>query len=198
MLAPVPDYLRQPPAYFHTRILVGPGAILTPRFVRDRGISHVINCAFPGDCPDWYQRIHPDRYVCLYALDSPNHNILDWYPVFEATMHAFLRAPPGGVVYVHCQAGMNRSAFLALTYVCTRFFLDGEGTLEAVKRQRPCMFQNQVYMGQVLSFINGCLSRAEDPRGSLGGTDNRDAGLRASGGGSNLARLDVDTGRAPD
>ena len=96
MLAPVPDYLRQPPAYFHTRILVGPGAFLTPRFVRDRGISHVINCAFPVDCPDWYQRIHPDRYVCLYAQDSTHHNILDWYPVFEATMHAFLRAPPGG------------------------------------------------------------------------------------------------------
>ena len=198
MLIPLPSYLRQPPAYFHTRILVGPGAFLTQRFARDRGISHVINCAFPGDSPEWFQKAHPDRYVCLSALDSSHNNILDWYPQFEQVLHLFLRSPPGGIVYVHCQAGMNRSAYLALAYVCTRFHLDGEGTLEAVKRQRPCMFQNQVYRGQVLSFINGCLSRPEDPRGSLGGTDNRDAGLRASGGGSNLARLDVDTGRAPD
>jgi predicted protein tyrosine phosphatase len=198
MLIPLPSYLRQPPAYFHTRILVGPGAFLTQRFVRDRGISHVINCAFPGDSPEWFQKAHPDRYVCLSALDSSHHNILDWYPRFEQVLHSFLRSPPGGIVYVHCQAGMNRSAYLALAYVCTRFHLDGEGTLEAVKRQRPCMFQNQVYRGQVLSFINGCLSRTEDPRGSLGGTDNRNAGLCASGGGSDLARLDVDTGRAPD
>jgi predicted protein tyrosine phosphatase len=198
MLAPIPTYLRQPPAYFHTRILVGPGAYLTQRFVRDRGISHVINCAFPEDSPEWYRRSHPDRYVCLSAMDSSHHNILDWYPLFEQVMHAFLRSPPGGIVYVHCQAGMNRSAYLALTYVCTRFHLDGEGTLEAVKRQRPCMFQNQVYRGQVLSFINGCLSRPEDPRGSVGGTDNRNAGLRTPGRSSDLARLDVDTGRAPD
>lgn len=198
MLVPVPDYLRQPPAYFHTRILVGPGAFLTPKFVFERGITHVINCAFPKDSPAWFGTKTPDKYLCLSAPDTLTHWILDWYPQFEQTLQSFLRAPGGGVVYVHCQAGMNRSAFLALAYVCSRFHMDGETMLEAFKRQRPCMFQNQVYRGQVLSFINGCLSRPEDPRGSLGGTDNRDARLCASGSGSNLARLDVDTGRAPD
>lgn len=193
-----PDYLHQPPAYFHTRILVGPGAILTPRFTHVRGITHVINCARPEDSPSWFRSKCPDNYVCLNALDSPDANILDWYPEFDRVLHSFLRAPMSGVVYVHCFAGMNRSGFLALAYVCSRFHMDGPTMLEAFQRQRPCLFQNQVYRGQVLSFINGCLSRAENPRQSIGGTSDGNTGLGSQGRGSDPARLDVDTGRAPE
>ena len=195
MLVPVPDYLRQPPAYFHTRILVGPGAFLTPKFVFERGITHVMNCAFPKDSPAWFASKFPDKYLCLSAPDTLTHWILDWYPQFEQTLQSFLRAPGGGVVYVHCQAGMNRSAFLALAYVCSRFHMDGETMLEAFKRQRPCMFQNQVYRGQVLNFLNGCLSRSENPGQSVRGTDDGNAGLRPPGCGSDSAGVDVDAGR---
>lgn len=198
MLVPVPDYLRQPPAYFHTRILVGPGAFLTPKFAYERGITHVINCAHPDDSPRWFRERAPAQYVCLRALDSPRHCILDWYPAFEQALMAFLRSPQGGVVYVHCQAGINRSAFLALAYVCSRFHMDGETMLEAFKRQRPCMFQNSVYRGQVLNVLNGCVSRAENQGGPLGTTSHGDAGLGAPGRGANLTRLDVDTGGAPE
>ncbi len=198
MLAPVPDYLRQPPAYFHPRILVGPGAMLTPTFVRKHRISHVINCAFPQDSPSWFHSVSPTRYVCLRALDSPVNNILNWYPLFEETLQRFLRASPDGVVYVHCQAGINRSAFLALTYVCSKFYGDAESEMVSLKRQRPCMFQNQVYRGQVLNFLNGCLPGAENPGLPLRGPSDGDTGLGAQGSGSNLTRLDVDTGRAPE
>ena len=197
-MVPVPEYLRQPPAYFHPRILVGPGAALTPPFVRKYGISHVINCAFPNDSPSWFRDVSPTRYVCLRAHDTAQHNILDWYPVFEETLQRFLRDTSDGVVYVHCQAGINRSAFLALTYVCRKFYGDGETELVALKRQRPCMFQNQVYRGQVLNFLNGCVPSAEDPGLSLGSPSDRNAGLSAQGRGANLTRLDVDTGGAPE
>ena len=198
MLAPVPDYLRQPPAYFHTRILVGPGAFLTPKFVYELGISHVINCAYPGDSPEWFQTRYPHQYTCLRAEDTSRHRILDWYLAFEQAMFSYLRSPGGGVVYVHCQAGMNRSAFLALTYVCDRFHMDGQTMLEAFKRQRPCMFQNQVYRGQVLNFLNGRVPGSENPRGSIGGSSDRNAGLGAQGCRPNPMGVDVDTGRAPD
>ena len=198
MLVPVPDYLRQPPAYFHTRILVGPGASLTPKFVYERGISHVINCAFPGDSPAWFRSKFPDKYTCLSAPDTLTHWILDWYPAFEQAMFSYLRSPGGGVVYVHCQAGMNRSAFLALTYVCDRFHMDGETMLEAFKRQRPCMFQNQVYRRQVLNFLNGRVPGSEDSGRSLGQSSNGDAGLCAQGRGADPPGPDVDTGRASE
>lgn len=158
----LPDHIRQPPAYFHTRILVGPGSILTPRFATSRGITHVINCAYEDDSPEWFRRQYPDRYVCLNAPDSPHHVILDWFPTFEATMHTFLREGTG-TVYVHCLAGINRSASLALTYVCKNFHMPMDQMVAIAKRQRPCMFQNAIYMNQVRDFINGCLSR---PQGS--------------------------------
>ena len=198
MLVPVPDYLRQPPAYFHTRILVGPGAYLTPKFAYERGISHVINCAFPGDSPEWFQLRYPHQYTCLSAPDTLKHRILDWYPAFEQAMFSYLRSPGGGVVYVHCQAGMNRSAFLALTYVCHRFHMDGETMIESFQRQRPCMFQNSVYRGQVLNFLNGRVPGSENPGGPVGGTDNGDTRLSAQGRGADASGSDVDAGRATD
>lgn len=158
----LPDYIRQPPAYFHTRILVGPGVALTPRFAVGRAITHVINCAYENDSPEWFRRQYPDRYVCLNAHDSLQHNILDWFPKFEETIHRFLREGTG-TVYVHCQAGMNRSASLALAYVCKNFNMQLDTMIAITKRQRPCLFQNGIYMNQVRNFINGCLSR---PQGS--------------------------------
>lgn len=144
---------RVPPAYFYPRILVGAGMALTDMFAFKYNISHVINCAFDQDSPLWFRTRHPNRYVSLQAYDSPFHNILDWYPKFEAAMHQFLQQG-NGTVYVHCQAGMNRSAFLALTYVCKNFGLDMDATMKATLLQRPIMFQNPIFMNQVREFIN--------------------------------------------
>ena len=164
-MIPIPDYLRQSPAYFHMRILVGPGAMLTPRFAATKGITHVINCAYDNDSPEWFRIQHPSRYICLNAHDTQYHNILDWYPLFEAYLHTFLRQG-NGVVYVHCQAGMNRSGFLALAYICKNFHMEIHQTMYTLQRQRPCLFQNPIYMNQVKSFINGCVPSEKDTRHS--------------------------------
>jgi len=192
-----PDYLRQPPAWFHTRILVGPGAFVTPRFVSDHTISHVINCASDFDCPLWYRVVSPNTYVCINAVDSIHHKILDWYPKFEETLHRFLREGTG-VVYVHCQAGMNRSGFLALTYICKNFHMDPETTIAILQRQRPCLFGNTVYRNQVKEFIYGRLSSEENTRDTEFGIHDRDVRLRSSRRSARPARLDVDTGRSPE
>jgi hypothetical protein len=159
---------------------VGPGAFLTERFARDRNITHVINCAFDSETPDWWKRDFSSRYACIRAVDSPIHNIIDWYPAFEQALRTFLREG-NGVVYVHCQAGMNRSACLALTYVLKNFRQPIETFLPAVHRQRPCMFQNVVFMNQVKEFINGCIQSEEGKRNDVSDTGNRDAGLSSPG-----------------
>lgn len=162
-MIPVPDHLRQPPAYFHMRILVGPGALLTPRFAAARGITHVINCAYDEDSPTWFRTAYPKQYICMNAHDTPYHNILDWYPLFEAYLNTFLRQG-NGVVYVHCQAGMNRSGFLALAYICKNFHMEIQSSIHALQRQRPCLFQNPIYMNQVKTFINGCVQSEKNTR----------------------------------
>lgn len=172
-------YMQQPPAWFSTRILVGPGEMLTPRFARENRITHVINCAQDLFCPDWWKLQHPEKYVVLNAIDSHQHNILDWYPLFEMSLRKFLREGPlDGVVYVHCQAGMNRSASLALAYVCKNYDLPFEPVVAAVRRQRPIILQNPVFMTQVKEFINhGHLSSAENTRLDVDRVHIRNLGL---------------------
>ena len=176
----VPDYLRQPAAWFHTRILVGPGAFLTPRYAAEHRITHVINCAADIFSPIWWRKHNPNRYVCLNAIDSTEHNIMDWYDKFEAVAYHYLRQPGGGVLYVHCQAGMNRSGFLALAYVCKNFHLPLDGMIATTRRQRPVILQNPVFMNQVKDYLYGRVSGEKNTRLDLDRVHNRDSGLFTS------------------
>ncbi len=184
----IPAYLKDPPAWFHTRVLVGAGAMLTPRFATNRGITHVINCAFEQDSPEWFRTAYPDKYACMNAYDTYEHKILDWYPKFEETMKRFLREGDG-VVYVHCLAGMNRSGFLALTYICKNFGMNFDASIFVLKRQRPCLFQNLVYMNQVKDFIYGRVQSQEDSGVAGVGNSSGNAGLGASGNGNKPAGI---------
>lgn len=155
--------------------------MLTPSFFRRYNITHVINCAFPEDSPEWFRKAYPTRYVCLSAQDSPAVNILDWYPTFEETLTAFLRDPKCGTVFVHCQCGINRSAFLALTYVTTHYGLAYEPLLVSLKRQRPCMFTNSIFRKQTEEFVNGRVPNSQDARIGRERIINGDSGLSPSG-----------------
>lgn len=150
------------PAWFYPRILVGAGKDLTPTFVHKHRITHVINCAFDLDSPLWFRIRYPDNYIAIEAYDNEVSDIRDWYPMFERCLQTFLREGTG-VVYVHCQAGINRSAFLTLMYVCKNFRLDLDTTIQSTRLQRPIMFQNRVYMNQVKEFINGCVQGEKIP-----------------------------------
>jgi Dual specificity phosphatase, catalytic domain len=143
---------QDPPAYVHSRILFGSGPALTPEFVKQHNITHVINCAFNIDSPSWFQEQFPSNYKCLNAVDSPMANILDWYIDFERTMHEFLRSDGSGNVYVHCQCGMNRSGFLVLAFACRRLNMTFDRAVVNILSQRPCALTNPVYFQQVYRF----------------------------------------------
>ena len=145
--------MTQPPAWFYSRILVGAGEMLTPSFCNKYNITHVINCAFPGDSPRWFRDRYMSRYACIGALDTPNHNILDWYPGFEETLTDFLRQGDG-TIFVHCQCGINRSAFLAVMYVCEVFGFSYENAEYSVISQRPCALTNTSFRQQVFYALS--------------------------------------------
>ena len=154
--------------------------MLTPSFVAKNNITHVINCAFPQDSPGWFQRTYRSRYICLGAVDDINANILRWYPAFENVMSRMLREGTG-TVFVHCQCGINRSAFLSLTYIAKNFGFEYEEAVKILKRQRPCMFTNSVYMKQTREFVNGCVQSEKDSRVERIGDIDGDTGLSSSG-----------------
>ena len=63
-------FARDPIATVYPRILLGPGFVLTPMFIKTRQISHVINCAEDEACPLGLRNAFgSSRYVCMNALD---------------------------------------------------------------------------------------------------------------------------------
>ena len=189
----IPDYMKQPPAWFHSRILVGAGAMLTPSFCVRNNVTHVINCAFDDDSPSWFRERNPNSYAVMCAYDTHRHRILDWYVLFEETMRSFLQQGTG-TVFVHCQAGINRSGFLALTYVSKNFHIQLDDLIASVKKQRPCMLSNHIYMKQVREFINGCVQSTQDSGHSVRSNNERDPGLGPSGHRSDAETIHAETG----
>jgi protein-tyrosine phosphatase len=89
--------------------------------------------------------------------------ILDWYPEFENWTKLFLRSTTG-TVYVHCKAGVNRSAFLVMTSVCKNSGIDFRTLLSAVRRQRPIVCDNSAFMKQVEDELYGRVQGEKDTR----------------------------------
>lgn len=140
-------------AKLHTKIVFGPGMAVTPENFKKYNISHVVNCGFDVDSPQWFRNETPDKYAVVYAVDSEDADITEWYPVFQAYMNTFLSDKKCTGVYVHCQAGINRSAFLCLLYMCMKFKYSMEVCIRAILLQRPCALQNAKFREQVTDYI---------------------------------------------
>lgn len=175
-----PEYLKQSPAWFHPRILVGPAAYLRPAFASVHNITHVMNCAGDEYTAQWFREMYPQRHHVLEAMDSPAVNIMSWYDEFDEVVTRFLQEEGNGTVYIHCHAGMNRSAYLTLAYCCSHFGADLDELRSSTLKQRPCMFQNSVFTTQVEDFIkNGNLPSQKSSR-NLWNNLWRNTGLRTS------------------
>ena len=156
-------------AWVYPNICLGAGYMLTPRFVNAAGITHVINCGFPEHSPEWFRRRFSNRSVGINAIDSPTVKILDWYPMFEEAMRQFLRVP-GSIIFVHCQAGINRSAYLLIYFMVKNFGCNFKTLLSGVRLQRPQVCQNKAFMEEIEQAIftsdvennNGCVQGEED------------------------------------
>ena len=147
-------WMLEPPVKLHVCVMFGAGYMLSPTFVKEQNITHVINCAFENDSPDWFKTHNPSRYACIYAVDSKHVNITDWYPMFEEVMDKFLHDSTSKVIFVHCQCGINRSGFLTLSYCIKRFGYDYRTTVSAILAQRPCALTNMVFLEQILNYNN--------------------------------------------
>jgi protein-tyrosine phosphatase len=85
-------------------------------------------------------------------------------------MRLFLRST-NGTVFVHCKAGVNRSAYLILTFVSKNFGIDFNALLSAVRKQRPIICDNSAFMKQVKDELYGRVPSQEDTgyRGNVDG-----------------------------
>lgn len=151
--SPSKGWFKDSIAKLHPKVILGPGFLITPEFNQTHSITHVVNCAFDESCPQWFWFKYGDNYECMYASDSHKHNITQWYPQFKKTMDRFLNDPNCKTVYVHCQCGINRSAFLCLMYMCLKFNYSVETSIRIITSQRGCALMNPKFREQTIEYI---------------------------------------------
>jgi len=142
-----------PIAIVHPRIYLGSANTVDIFTFNNLNITHVINCAQKEFSSRWFEEEYPNNYKCIGAEDSLEFDITSVYPLFEAIMNKFLADRECKSIYVHCQAGINRSAFLVLMYVCIKFQYKMDYAVKNILLQRPCCFRNPSFRKQVTEYI---------------------------------------------
>lgn len=137
----------------HPRIILGSYETVDLYTITSHNITHVVNCAEDNWGSKWFKDKWPDRYACINAIDDEKEDITRWYSDFEKVMNTFLLDKDCKIVYVHCQCGINRSAFLLLMYVCIKFGFSVETTAKNMLIQRPCCFMNKSFRTQAVEYI---------------------------------------------
>lgn len=80
------------------------------------------------------------------------HKNFNFSLLFACVLLADSVKSKGGCVFVHCHAGISRSATISISYIMKTMGWDLHKAYEFVKHKRPCISPNLHFMGQLLEF----------------------------------------------
>uniref|UniRef100_A0A4W3GY38 Dual specificity protein phosphatase n=1 Tax=Callorhinchus milii TaxID=7868 RepID=A0A4W3GY38_CALMI len=110
------------------------------------GITALINVS--ATCPNHFEGHY--LYKCIPVEDSHKADISCWFK--EAIHFVDSVKNAGGRVFVHCQAGISRSATICLAYLMSSNRVRLDEAFEFVKQRRSVISPNFSFMGQLLQF----------------------------------------------
>ena len=119
------------------------------------GIGAVLNCA-PSMCKDPVvkYRKHDIRYFELDCHDNSNFNILNSKIYNAAKTFITQNQEEGRNVLIHCYAGMNRSATLAVAYIVEKEQKQLFEIFQECYEARHGIISNKSFQAQLLNFAN--------------------------------------------
>ncbi|XP_076145028.1 dual specificity protein phosphatase 19b isoform X1 [Alosa pseudoharengus] len=114
--------------------------------LRKYKVTHILNVAYG------VENAFPDLFHCqtVTVLDVPETDITSYFP--ECFAFIDQARNQGGVVLVHCNAGVSRSASVAIAYLMSRDTLSFQEALDAVKAARPSVCPNPGFLKQLKSY----------------------------------------------
>jgi len=146
--------------------------------LRKMGVTSVLNVS--NNCPNHFEGVL--EYKCIAVEDSYQADLLSKMDsAIEFISKFYNYTPPscicpynfskvtkihflffflsidsvkakGGCVFVHCHAGISRSATISISYIMKTMGWDLHKSYEFVKHKRPCISPNLHFMGQLLEF----------------------------------------------
>ncbi|XP_073676564.1 dual specificity protein phosphatase 1 [Garra rufa] len=116
------------------------------------GITALINVS--SNCPNHFEDHF--QYKSIPVEDNHKANIGSWFN--EAIEFIDSVRNKGGRVFVHCQAGISRSATICLAYLMRTNRVKLEEAFEFVKQRRSIISPNFSFMGQLLQFESQVLA----------------------------------------
>ncbi len=107
--------------------------------LKELGVTHILNCAA------YLENFHPESFVYLNLEmdDSLTENLSKFLP------QAFKFIEESEIVYIHCQAGISRSASIVIAYIMWKHKLSYENSYEMVKQARKRISPNSGFIKQL-------------------------------------------------
>ncbi|XP_005992564.1 dual specificity protein phosphatase 1 [Latimeria chalumnae] len=126
------------------------------------GITALINVS--ANCPNHFEGHY--QYKSIPVEDNHKADISSWFN--EAIEFIDSAKKAGGRVFVHCQAGISRSATICLAYLMRTNRVKLDEAFEFVKQRRSIISPNFSFMGQLLQFESqvlapSCSAEASSP-----------------------------------
>ncbi|KAG8439279.1 hypothetical protein GDO86_005481 [Hymenochirus boettgeri] len=116
------------------------------------GITALINVS--ANCPNHFEGNF--QYKSIPVEDSHKADISSWFNEAIDFIDSVKNA--GGRVFVHCQAGISRSATICLAYLMRTNRVKLDEAFEFVKQRRSIISPNFSFMGQLLQFESQVLA----------------------------------------
>ncbi|XP_053157798.1 dual specificity protein phosphatase 1 [Hemicordylus capensis] len=116
------------------------------------GITALINVS--ANCPNHFEGHY--QYKSIPVEDNHKADISCWFN--EAINFIDSVKNDGGRVFVHCQAGISRSATICLAYLMRTNRVKLDEAFEFVKQRRSIISPNFSFMGQLLQFESQVLA----------------------------------------
>jgi protein-tyrosine phosphatase len=113
-------------------------------------ITHIINCSDIRKSTDAgaILKIGKDAFMYIEIDDDESYPIIDLHfetvAKFIDSALASATAPASASVYIHCIAGQNRSATLAIAYVCERYGLKASNLISELQANIDCDILNNI------------------------------------------------------
>lgn len=112
--------------------------------LKSLGVTHILNCAA------FVENFHPGKFIYenLDMDDSITENLSKYFP------KAFEFIDKSEIVFIHCQAGISRSAAILIAYLMYDRKINFEDAFDLVKISRKKINPNSGFMKQLKSYID--------------------------------------------